>query len=88
MGILSWIIGGLFAGWIAGGAIRKGKPDLFADALLGAFGAMIGGYVSGVAFGMVDPISVFNLSTLMVAFWVSVVMVAVVRVYHPGHSPA
>ena len=86
MGILSWLLVGLLAGWIAGVSIQKGANDLYADILFGAFGALLGGFVAGITFGLPDPISVFNLSTLMVAFWCSVVTVALVRAI-PGRSP-
>lgn len=77
---------GFLAGWISGISIHRGSGDLFEDVLLGGFSGLLVGLFAGFSFGLPDPISVFNLSTLMVAFWGSVVTVALAHKF-PGHSP-
>ncbi len=86
MGILSWLVAGFLAGWMSGISIHRGSGDLFVDILFGGFAGLLAGLLAGFSFGLPDPISVFNLSTLMVAFWGSVVTVALAHKI-PGHSP-
>ncbi len=86
MGILSWMIVGMIAGWLAGVMMRGSEYDLFTTVLIGVFGAMVGGFLSGAWFHIADPISNFNLSTLIIAFLGAVITVALVRAL-PGRSP-
>jgi uncharacterized membrane protein YeaQ/YmgE (transglycosylase-associated protein family) len=86
MGIVSWIIVGILAGWLTEGAGNKNPFDSFNTALIAIFGALLGGGMAGVLFHMQDPISLFNLSTLIVAFLGAVLTVTIARSL-PGHSP-
>lgn len=43
MGLISWIILGALAGWIAS-AVMKDKTGLIMDVILGVVGALIGGF--------------------------------------------
>ncbi len=86
MGILSWIIIGWIAGWLSGIMMRGHPYDLFTTILIGIFGALVGGFLAGIIFGMADPMSNFNLATLIVAFLAAVLTVALVRAF-PGRTP-
>lgn len=86
MGILSWMIVGMIAGWLAGVMMRGTGYDLFTTVLIGVFGALIGGFLAGAWFHISDPISNFNLSTLIIAFLGAILTVALVRAL-PGRSP-
>ena len=46
MGILSWIILGLIAGWIAKFFMPLGQVGVLKTILLGVAGALVGGYIS------------------------------------------
>lgn len=86
MGILSWIIVGLIAGWLAGIVMRGGGYGLLTNMLLGIVGALLGGFIAGALFNVADPISGFNVSTLLIAFLGAILTVALVRAL-PGRSP-
>lgn len=86
MGIFSWVIVGMIAGWLAGVMMEGNIFDLFTTTLIGIFGALIGGFSAGAMFHLADPISMFNLSTLLIAFIGAVVAVALVQIF-PGRSP-
>jgi len=86
MGILSWIIVGLIAGWLAGMVMKGGGYGVLGDIILGIIGALVGGFLAGALFGVADPLSGFDLTTLMVAFLGAVVTIAIVRAL-PGRSP-
>ncbi|HEX2981413.1 MAG TPA: GlsB/YeaQ/YmgE family stress response membrane protein [Anaerolineaceae bacterium] len=86
MGLLSWIIVGAIAGWLAGLVMRGGGYGILGNIILGIVGALVGGFLAGALFGVPDPISGINVTTLIVAFLGAVVVVAIVRAL-PGRSP-
>lgn len=86
MGILSWIIVGLIAGWLAGMVMKGGNYGVLGDIILGIIGAIVGGFLAGALFGVADPISGINVTTLVVAFLGAIVVIAIVRAL-PGRSP-
>jgi uncharacterized membrane protein YeaQ/YmgE (transglycosylase-associated protein family) len=79
MGLLAWIIVGLIAGWLAGLVMKGGSYGILGDIILGIIGALVGGFLAGALFGVPDPISGIDLSTILVAFLGAVVVVAIVR---------
>jgi uncharacterized membrane protein YeaQ/YmgE (transglycosylase-associated protein family) len=85
MGILSWIIIGLIAGWLAGVIMRGSGYGILGDIVLGIIGALIGGFLAGAVFGIASPVSGFNLGTLIVALLGAIFVVAIVRAL-PGRT--
>lgn len=86
MGLLSWIIVGIIAGWLAGLVMRGGGYGVVGNMILGIVGALVGGFLASALFKIGDPISGFNATTLIIAFLGAVVVVAIVRAL-PGRSP-
>jgi uncharacterized membrane protein YeaQ/YmgE (transglycosylase-associated protein family) len=85
MGILSWILVGIVAGWLAG-LVMRGGYGILGNMILGIIGALVGGFLASNLFGVADPVSGFNLTTLIIAFLGAVLVVAIVRAL-PGRSP-
>lgn len=85
MGILSWIIVGLIAGWLAGVIMRGSGYGILGDIVLGIIGALIGGFLASAVFGIQSPVSGFNLGTLIVALLGAIFVVAIVRAL-PGRT--
>jgi uncharacterized membrane protein YeaQ/YmgE (transglycosylase-associated protein family) len=79
MGILSWIIVGLIAGWLAGLVMRGGGYGVIGDIILGIVGALIGGFLASALFGIPNAVNGFNLTSILIAFIGAVVLVAIVR---------
>jgi uncharacterized membrane protein YeaQ/YmgE (transglycosylase-associated protein family) len=77
MGILSWIIIGLIAGWLAGVIMKGSGYGILADIGLGIVGALVGGFLSGALLGI--PFTGFNLISLIVALIGAIIVVAAVR---------
>jgi uncharacterized membrane protein YeaQ/YmgE (transglycosylase-associated protein family) len=77
MGIISWIVLGGIAGWIASLLVNKAGEGLFLDIVLGIVGAMIGGWIFS-AFGSAG-VTGFNLWSLFVAVLGAVVLLLI---YH------
>lgn len=86
MGLLSWIIVGLIAGWLAGLVMRGGGRNILGDMILGIIGALVGGFLAGALFGVPDPLTGINITTILVAFLGAVIVIAIVRAL-PGRSP-
>ena len=78
MSILAWIVVGLIAGWLAGKVTRGSGFGLIGDIILGVVGALVGGFLATNVLGMADPVSGINITTLIVAFLGSVIVVVVV----------
>ena len=46
MGLLSWLVVGLIAGWLAGQVMRGGGYGLLGDIVVGIVGALLGGFLA------------------------------------------
>jgi uncharacterized membrane protein YeaQ/YmgE (transglycosylase-associated protein family) len=67
MGILTWIIFGALAGWIASKLVGRDRSmGVVANIIVGVIGAAVGGWLSSLIFG-VDGITGFNLSSMLIA---------------------
>jgi uncharacterized membrane protein YeaQ/YmgE (transglycosylase-associated protein family) len=77
MGIISWIILGLIAGFIASKLVNKTGEGLVMDIVLGIIGAMVGGFVFNF-FGAAG-VTGFNLYSTLVAVVGAVIVLAI---YH------
>jgi uncharacterized membrane protein YeaQ/YmgE (transglycosylase-associated protein family) len=79
MGILAWIIVGLIAGWLAGELMRGSGFGLLGNIIVGIIGALLGGFLATALFNIPDPISGLDITTIIVAFLGSVVLLALLR---------
>ncbi len=86
MGILSWIIVGLIAGWLAGTIMRGRGFGLLGDIVVGILGALIGGFIAQAVFNIPDAVNGINLISIVIAVIGAVVLIAIVRLL-PGRSP-
>ncbi len=78
MSILSWVIVGLVAGWLAGQFMRGGGYGLVGDIIIGIIGGLIGGFLTSIFFG-VDAVTGLNLMSIVVAFIGAVILIALLR---------
>lgn len=78
MGIISWIIIGALAGWIASMLTgRNEKMGAFANIAVGIIGGFIGGFVMSIIGG--QGVTGFNLWSLLVSILGSVILLAIVN---------
>ncbi len=77
MGILSWIIVGLIAGWLAG-FVMKGGYGLVGDIILGIVGAVLGGWLASNFFGL-GGVTGINFQSIVIAFVGAVIIMFAVR---------
>jgi uncharacterized membrane protein YeaQ/YmgE (transglycosylase-associated protein family) len=78
VGIISWIVVGAIAGWLAG-LLVKGDEGLgvIGHIVLGMVGAVVGGFLAGVLTGGKDYTTGINLTTIVVAAIGAVIVVVV-----------
>jgi uncharacterized membrane protein YeaQ/YmgE (transglycosylase-associated protein family) len=80
VGIITWIIVGAIAGWLAG-KVMKGKGfGLVGNIVVGSIGALVGGWLAGAVFNIHNAISGFDLRTIIVAFLGAVIVLYVARI--------
>lgn len=87
MGILSWIVVGLIAGWLAGQVMRGGGYGLVGDIILGVIGGLVGGYLAGALFGVADAVNGINVVSIIVAFIGAMILIGLSRMFlHPHRA--
>lgn len=79
MGILSWIIVGLIAGWLANMVMKGRGQGLLGNLILGIVGALVGGFLAGALFGVQNAVSGIDLSSILTASLGAIIVIAVVR---------
>ena len=79
MGLLSWIVVGLIAGWLAGLVVKGGGYGCIGDVIVGVVGGLLGGWIASSFFHMGDPMSGFNLQSILVAFVGAVIFIILLR---------
>lgn len=79
MGFLTWLVVGVIVGWLAGIVVKGRGFGLIGNIVIGVIGALIGGWLAGALFNISDPISGFNLTTIIVAFLGAVLVLFVAR---------
>ncbi|MGD0613244.1 MAG: GlsB/YeaQ/YmgE family stress response membrane protein [Anaerolineales bacterium] len=79
MGILSWIVVGLIAGWLAGLIVKGSGYGCIGDIVVGVIGGLLGGWIASHFFHMGDPISGINLESILVAFAGAVILIVLLR---------
>lgn len=80
MGILSWIIVGGIAGWLASIVVgANGRMGIIANIVVGIIGAFIGGFVMNyLGYGSVNGL---NFWSIFVAFVGSVVLLLIISLF-------
>ena len=77
MGILSWLILGLIAGWIGSKIVNRTGEGFFLDIVLGIVGALVGGFLFSLVGA--EGVSGLNLYSMVVAVIGSIVVLVI---YH------
>ncbi|HEY53066.1 MAG TPA: GlsB/YeaQ/YmgE family stress response membrane protein [Caldilineae bacterium] len=78
MGILSWIVFGAIAGWIASMIVgRSDQQGCLMNIVVGIIGAALGGWIMSFFTGV--SVTGFNLTSFIVAILGAVVLLAIVN---------
>lgn len=81
MGIITWIIVGGIAGWLASLVVRGTGLGLIGDIIVGIVGGLIGGFLLSLLLPGSFSITGFNLGSLVVAFVGAIVLLLLVRLF-------
>ncbi len=87
MGILSWIIVGLIAGWVAGALMRGHGFGILGDIIVGILGALIGGFIAEAVFHIPDAVNGINVLSIVIAIIGAVILIAILRLIAPHRTP-
>jgi uncharacterized membrane protein YeaQ/YmgE (transglycosylase-associated protein family) len=79
MGLFSWIVIGLIAGWLASKVVKGHGSGLIGNLIVGVIGALLGGWISGTFLGI--SLTGFNLTTFLIAFGGAVLLLLVLRLF-------
>ena len=79
MSILSWIVVGLIAGWLAGRVMRSGGYGLIGDIIVGVIGGLFGGWLASAVLHIGAEVSGINLESVLVAFVGAVILLGLLR---------
>lgn len=80
MGLLSWILLGAIAGWIAHSLTGKGNAGCLTNIIVGVLGSFIGGLVVNfMTLGVISPdtFTGFNIFSLLVSVFGAVIFLAI-----------
>jgi uncharacterized membrane protein YeaQ/YmgE (transglycosylase-associated protein family) len=84
MGLLSWIILGGLAGWVAS-IIMRNNPSMgvFANIIVGVVGAFIGGLIMNLI-GAPADVTGFNIESFLVALLGAIILLAIINLIRRG----
>ena len=84
MGIISWIVLGAIAGFLAN-MVVGGREGLIGTIILGIFGAVVGGYIAESAFHKGDVTGV-NIESIVIAVLGAILVLFVWRAFTRDRS--
>lgn len=79
MGILTWLILGLIAGFIASRLMGGGGYGIVGDIVVGIVGALLGGFLFGLLTNDQSGVTGLNLGSIVVAIIGACILIAILR---------
>ena len=84
MGIISWLLLGLVAGWLASLLMKGSGYGLLGDIILGVLGALVGGFLSSMLLNR--DVSGFNIESILIATIGAIILIGISRAISPRRS--
>jgi uncharacterized membrane protein YeaQ/YmgE (transglycosylase-associated protein family) len=84
MGLLSWIVVGLIAGWLAGMVMKGSGFGLIVNIIVGVVGALLGGWIATTFLNISGGMSGINLQSILIAFVGAVLLLLVLGLLGRG----
>jgi uncharacterized membrane protein YeaQ/YmgE (transglycosylase-associated protein family) len=82
-GVISWLVVGLIAGWLAGLMMRGGGYGIIGDIVVGLIGAFLGGLI----FSLFVTGDTGFWGSIVVAFIGACILIAILRAIAPTRRP-
>ncbi|PKO03352.1 MAG: GlsB/YeaQ/YmgE family stress response membrane protein [Chloroflexi bacterium HGW-Chloroflexi-5] len=86
MGLLSWIVVGLIAGWLAGLIMRGSGFGLLGNIIVGVIGGLLGGWLASSVFNIGPGVSGINIGSIFIAFLGAIVLILILRMLGLGRK--
>ena len=86
MGLLSWIVVGLIAGWLAGLIMRGSGFGFVGNIIVGVVGGLLGGWIASSLLNIGPGMSGINLGSILIAFLGAVVLILLMRLLGLGRK--
>jgi uncharacterized membrane protein YeaQ/YmgE (transglycosylase-associated protein family) len=86
MNLISWIVVGLIAGFLAGKVMREGGYGLIGDIVVGVLGGLLGGYLATNLLHIKQSVTGINIESILVALCGAVVLLVGMRLLRGGRS--
>lgn len=83
MGILTWIVVGLIAGFLASIVVKGKGYGLIWDIVVGVIGGLLGGWIASLLHIGVSVTGI-NLQSILVAFAGAVILLLILRILQRG----
>lgn len=84
MGIISWLVVGLIAGWLAGMVMKGGGYGVVGDIVLGIIGAVVGGFLATTVFKL-GSVNGIDIQSIVIAAVGAVIVVFASRLVMGGN---
>ena len=84
MNIITWIVVGLIAGWLAGLVVKGGGFGVIGNIIVGIIGGVLGGWIATSLFNMGAGVDGINIWSILVAFVGAVVLLLIVSMFNGG----
>jgi uncharacterized membrane protein YeaQ/YmgE (transglycosylase-associated protein family) len=84
MGIISWLVVGLIAGFLAAAVVRGERGGFVGYIIIGVIGGLLGGFIASYFFHVGDPMSGINLESILIAFGGAVLLLLLLRLLGGG----
>jgi len=84
MGLLSWIVVGLIAGWLAGLIMRGRGFGMIGNIIVGVLGALLGGWIASTWLNIGPGMNGINFGSILIAFLGAVVLLLFLRLLGIG----
>jgi uncharacterized membrane protein YeaQ/YmgE (transglycosylase-associated protein family) len=82
MTILTWILLGLVAGWVASLLMGSGGYGLLGDLVIGIVGAVVGGWLGSMLLGI--DVTGFNFTSIALSVVGAAIVIVLFRAVSPG----
>lgn len=84
MGIISWLVVGLIAGWLAGMVMKGGGYGVVGDIVLGIIGAIVGGFLATTVFKL-GSVNGIDIQSIVIAAVGAIIVVFASRLVTRGN---
>ena len=78
-GLISWLVIGAIAGWLAGSLVKGGGFGLLGDIVVGIVGAFVGGWLAGVLHIHIGSGMISSIITATIGAVILIVVLRLVR---------